>query len=156
MKRLLLILACVLGTGVLAYVAGYCWRVRTVTAQHTDLDGLLWVRAEYQLTDEQFAQVKALHEAYQPKCDDLCRKAVASEKHVGALIATNRSVTPELQVALQEQARLQSECQASMLSHAYETAAIMKPEQAERYLHFINGCMMHGHGGPHAMMEGKH
>jgi uncharacterized membrane protein len=155
MRRVLLIVGCILGVGLLAYTAAYCWKMREASAARTDRDGLLWLRAEYKLSDEQFARVKTLHEAYQPKCDDLCRRARDSEANIARLIAASRSVTPELRTALQDREHLQAECQAAMLVHAYETAAVMQPEQAQHYLHFISRCMMHGHGDMHGMMNAK-
>ena len=45
-----------------------------------------------------------------------------------------RSVSPELKAALQEHAALHVECQTAMLTHLYQTAACMSPDQARHYL----------------------
>ncbi|MCE9518399.1 MAG: hypothetical protein K8R87_02350 [Verrucomicrobia bacterium] len=102
MRRLLLIVFCILGAGLLAYTTVYCWRTHEAASHRMERDGLLWLRAEYKLSEKQFAQVKALHEAYRPKCEDLCQRVNDNAGNVARLIAASRSVTPELQAALQD------------------------------------------------------
>jgi hypothetical protein len=101
---------------------------------HSQQSELGWLRSEFKLSEEQFAQVTQLHEAYRPTCKALCERVVASHEKVKKLVDAGSQVTPELRGALQEQAALHVECQSAMLTHLYQTAACMAPEQAKRYL----------------------
>jgi hypothetical protein len=51
-----------------------------------------------------------------------------------AAISRNRRVAPEVQLAMAEAARVQQECQQSMLAHIYEISEQMNPSSAEQYL----------------------
>jgi hypothetical protein len=46
-------------------------------------------------------------------------------------------VTPEVQQAMGEVARVQQECQQSMLAHIYEISEQMNPNSAEQYLKMV-------------------
>lgn len=129
---------------VLAAIAGFvitqrscCDAVMTHTAPHdgsSRLPELEWLRHEFKLTDAQFAKVAELHLAYRPTCEDLCAKVAASQDKIKKLVTGGSQVSPELKAALQEQATLHVECQTAMLTHLYQTAACLSPEQARGYL----------------------
>ena len=36
-------------------------------------DAMAWLRTDFQLDDRQFAEIKKLHEAYAPSCQEHCR-----------------------------------------------------------------------------------
>jgi hypothetical protein len=114
-----------------------CDVVMTNTAPHdgsSRLPELEWLRHEFKLTDAQFAKVSELHLAYRPTCEDLCMKVMASQKKIKTLVSGGTQVSPELTAALQEQAGLHMECQTALLTHLYQTAACLSPEQAHGYL----------------------
>lgn len=140
MKRGFLILIAALLVGIAGYFVTrqQCYCALSVgTAGHdggTILPELEWLHKELKLTDEQFAKVSALHLAYRPTCEELCMKVMASHDKLKALVAAGTQVTPDLKAALQEHAALHVECQSAMLTHLYQTAACMSPEQAESYL----------------------
>jgi hypothetical protein len=46
-------------------------------------------------------------------------------------------VTPEIQQAIGEMARVQQDCRQSMLAHVYEVSAQMTPGSAARYLQMM-------------------
>ena len=98
------------------------------------LPELAWLHREFQLTDEQFSKVSALHLAYRPTCEVLCAKVMASHEKVRRLVAAGTQVSPDITAALQEHAALHVECQTAMLAHLYQTAACMSPAQAQHYL----------------------
>lgn len=98
------------------------------------LPELEWLHHELKLTDEQFAKVKEKHLAYRPTCEALCMKVAASQKKVQALAQAGSIASPEIEAALQEQAAVHVECQKAMLKHLHETAAVMSPEQSQKYL----------------------
>lgn len=129
---------------VLAAIAGFVITQRSccdvVTANTAPHDGssrlpeLEWLRHEFKLTDAQFAKVSELHLAYRPTCEDLCMKVMASQDKITKIATSGTQVSPELKAALQEQATLHMECQTALLTHLYQTAACLSPEQARRYL----------------------
>lgn len=110
------------------------------TASHdgsSRLPELEWLRHEFKLTDAQFAKVSELHLAYRPTCEGLCLKVMASQDKIKTLVHHGTQVSPELTAALLEQAALHVECQTAMLTHLYQTAACLPPEQARSYLDAI-------------------
>lgn len=98
------------------------------------LPELEWLRREFKLTNEQFEKVAQAHEAYRPTCEALCKKVMASHAKIKELARPSKPVTPELEAALTEHALLHVECQKAMLNHLHQTASLMSPEQAEKYL----------------------
>ena len=100
----------------------------------THLPELEWLRQEFNLSATEYERVSALHLGYLPTCELLCGKIAAARGKVRELILADRSVTPELEAALREEAALRAECQTAMLRHLYETAAALPPEKAGAYL----------------------
>ena len=95
---------------------------------------LVWLRREFHLTDAQFQRIQALHTAYVGKCDLMCQRIRYANAALDAAISRNRRVTPEVQLAMAEAARVQQECRQSMLAHIYEISEQMNPSSAEQYL----------------------
>jgi hypothetical protein len=106
--------------------------LRSVSSAH-DAE-LVWLRREFHLTDAQFQRIQALHSAYVGKCDLMCRRIMDANAVLDAAISRNRRVTAEVQQAMAEAARVQQECQQSMLAHIYEISEQMNPSSAEQYL----------------------
>lgn len=98
------------------------------------LPELKWLRRELKLTDEQFAKVSELHQAYRPTCEVLCAKVAEAQKKVKSLAETRNAGSAELEAALQEQAAVHVECRKALLKHLHQTAAVMTPPQAQHYL----------------------
>ncbi len=129
---------------VLAAIAGYVISQRSssdvVMANAASHDGssrlpeLEWLRHEFKLTGAQFAKVAELHLAYRPTCEGLCMKVMASQDKIKTLVSDGIQVSPELKAALHDHAALHVECQSAMLTHLYQTAACLSPEQARSYL----------------------
>jgi hypothetical protein len=104
-------------------------------AVNSDRDAeLVWLRREFRLTDPQFQRIQALHTAYAEKCDLMCQRIMNANAALDAAISRNKWVTPEIEQAIGEVARVQQECQLSMLAHIYEISAQMDPSSAEQYL----------------------
>ena len=95
---------------------------------------LVWLGREFHLTDAQLQPIRALHRAYVGKCDLMCQQIMNANAALDAAISRNRRVTPEIQQAMGEVARVQLECQQSMLAHVYEISEQMDPSSAEQYL----------------------
>jgi Spy/CpxP family protein refolding chaperone len=66
----------------------------------------------------------------------------------------NREITPEYEAALKEHGDLQITCQQAMLRHLYQTAALLTPEQSQRYLQTVLPCALDF--SPDAPGEGHH
>jgi len=140
MKRRLLILAGLLAAALLAYgVSHWLLMRRAPHTPHSTGDPLEWMQQEFLLDDATFAKVKALHEAYEPTCADLCLAIAKANTRVRDLTAQSRAMTPELAGAIREAQLRQADCRTAMLRHIYETAALLPPEAASRYLAAVTG-----------------
>lgn len=139
MKKGLLILLGALALGASMFV---CTRMMLSHAHETTmptdhasrLPELQWLKTWLALDDEQFARVKQLHLAYLPKCEGLCQRVHDANQSVLALSREQSQVDPALAEAIHAHAKLAGECRAALLQHVYETAALLKPDQAKRYL----------------------
>jgi hypothetical protein len=135
MKKGLVILFIALAAGFAAF-----WVTRThqqADRKEVLLDSmpeLAWLRGDLKLTDEQFAMARALHTAYRPQCAAMCRSIAEARAKMESLARSGRGMTPELTAAIDEHARVQTECQRKMLAHLYQTAALLDDRQAARYL----------------------
>lgn len=98
---------------------------------------LAWMQQEYHLNDAQFARLCELHNAYCPKCLEMCRRIDAKNAELQKLLAATNTITPEIKQALAEAAQLRAECQAGMLEHCNQVAQTMPPEQGKRYLAWV-------------------
>ena len=98
---------------------------------------LIWLRRQFHLTEAQFLRIQALHTAYVGKCNLTCRRIMDANAVMDAAISRSRRVTPEIQQAMAEAARVQQDCQQSMLAHAYEISEQMSPGSAEQYLNMM-------------------
>lgn len=96
---------------------------------------LVWLEKELGLQGDALKQAAELHRSYRPRCEALCAEILRAREAVKtAAEASPGKLSPDLSTALEEQARVHAECQKAMIAHLYETAAVMPPEQAERYL----------------------
>jgi len=97
----------------------------------TEMD---WLRREFQLSDAQFAQVRAKHQEYAPKCEHMCAQIVEANERLDTLIKNNNAMTPEVEAALHHSAQVQEECRRALLRHVYAVGGEMSPDQGARYL----------------------
>lgn len=139
MKKGLLILLGALALGASMFVCTRLMLSRShETAMPTDhasrLPELQWLKTWLALDEEQFARVKQLHLAYLPKCEELCQRVHDANQSVLALSRKQSQVDPALAEAIHAHSKLAGECRAALLQHVYETAALLKPDQAKRYL----------------------
>ncbi len=116
------------------YLAGTC-SVRAIA--ESKQPALAWMQQEYHLSDAQFARLCELHDAYRPKCMEMCRKIDAKNAELQKLLAATNVITPEIKQALADAAQIRAECQAGMLQHFNEVAQTMPPEQGKRYLEWV-------------------
>ena len=120
MKNLLLTLVVLVAAGAASF--GVFYVMNDMPAVHRaarDGDAMAWLRAEFQLSDAQFAAVKQLHDEYGARCGE----------HCAAIMAAKRRHAPAAEVAALEQV-----CVEAMREHFRRVAALMPPGEGERYL----------------------
>lgn len=138
MKRATIILA----FGLLAAVVAYCAAFYSSTAAQRELrtspaPELAWLKKEFALGDAEFDRISKLHAAYQPHCKEMCRRIDEQNAKLRGLISGSSGMTPEIQSALAEAARLRVECQTMMLKHFYEVSRSMPQAQGKRYFSWV-------------------
>ena len=84
-----------------------------------DNDAMAWLRAEFRLSDAQFAAIKKLHDDYGAACGE----------HCAAIMEARERKAPAADVA-----RLEKICVEAMTGHFRQVAALMPAGQGERYL----------------------
>lgn len=138
MKRSWLIL---LGGLLLAACAYACIYFHNTAAQRSversARPELAWLQIEFHLTDAQLARVMELHNAYAPKCEEMCRSIDAKNAQIQKLLVATNVITPEIKQALAQAAEIRAECETAMLDHFYKVAQTMPPEQGRRYLEWV-------------------
>ncbi len=138
MKKGVVIL--LLGLALAAAAYGCIYFVCTSSARNLKRSSqpeLAWLQEEFKLSDSEFKRVSQLHEAYLPQCAEMCGKIEAQNQRVRTLLAATNQMTPEIESAIAESARLRGQCQRNMLEHFYEVSRTMPPEQGRRYLAWV-------------------
>jgi hypothetical protein len=102
-----------------------------------DTPELYWLKTEFRLSDAEFARISELHRKYLPGCAEMCHRIDGQNTALQKLLATNSTVTPDVEKALNASAALRTECQKRMLDHFYQVASTMPPEQGRRYLTWV-------------------
>lgn len=144
MKRGVLILLLGLFTTVAAFACVYLVCIApTRSLQRSERPELAWLKEEFNLGDAEFKRISELHAAYLPECQERCRQIDAQDEQLRMLIATATNVTPEINSALSEAARLRAECQRMMLEHFFQVGQTMPPEQGSRYLAWVKEKAFH-------------
>jgi len=138
LKKSWLILFGGLLAGIIAYT---CIYLHATSAQRSMEQStrpeLAWLKSEYHLSDAQFAEVVRLHDAYKPKCAEMCRRIDEQNARVQKLLAATNTVTPEIKQALAQAAQLRAECESAMMQHFYEVSQAMPSDQGKRYLAWV-------------------
>lgn len=107
-------------------------------------DEVAWVIEEFKLTSDQAEKVRALHEAYRPVCDAHCAAVMEAQT------AWDEASGPAQRTAAeQELMELKHRCHAATRAHLETVAAVMSPEQGQRYLETISPLLSaHEHTAP--------
>ena len=138
MKRAWLTLLGGLAAGLLGYACIYFHATAAQRSiEQTKRPELAWLKTDYHLSDSQFAQVVQLHDAYYPKCVEMCRRINEQNAKVQELLGATNAVTSEIKQALTQAAQLRMECQAAMMQHFYEVSRAMPTEEGKRYLAWV-------------------
>jgi hypothetical protein len=107
---------------------------RTVPSHAEATSELLWLKKEFSLTDQEFARIRELHEAYLPDCAKMCARIAVANHELENLVLSTNEVTPEITKKLSEIGNIRQECQARMLKHFYVVSRAMPEAQGRRYL----------------------
>jgi hypothetical protein len=146
MKRLATFLLLVLAVAATAYGISYYLNSRQTEDQWT------WLQREFHLSGAQFAQIHALHDAYEPVCAGHCRRIMAAQERLDLLETGKQQGSPEYAAATQEWEALKHECNDATLKHLQSVAAVMNPEDGRRYLAMmVPRVTRHDHREPREM-----
>jgi hypothetical protein len=145
-RRILLALGILLGSIALGYgaylICAFVGTAEVRSAAAGSDSGLVWLRKEFHLSDAQFQRIKTLHSTYAERCDLMCQRIMDANTALDSAISRNKQVTPEIQQAITEVARVQQECQQAMLEHIYEVSAQMDADEGARYLQMMKHKIM--------------
>ena len=120
MKNFLITLGLALVAGVVGFgVFFVLGDNRAIHAAAREGDAMAWLRVEFRLTDAQYASIRKLHQDY----------AVACSQHCAAIMEARERKAPAGEIAA-----LETVCVEAMTGHFRQVAALMAPEQGERYL----------------------
>ncbi len=123
----------VLGAAIFGFV---CYRLSCDSALHAAAekgDAWHWLRQDFHLTDQQFAAIQVVHQAYAGSCVEHCRLIQEATKVRDALTAKTSSPGPRAaaELAVKE---LRSVCEQALTVHVQKVAALMAAEDGRRYL----------------------
>ena len=144
-------IAVILG-GVLLCAVAFCGFYYWGTASHREMmreqtPELAWLKKEFNLSDAEFTRLSKLHDAYQPHCREMCRRIDQQNTKLQTLLTNASTMTPEIETAVADMAKLRGECQRDMLRHFFEVSQTMPPAQGRRYLDWISErTFMPSHG----------
>ena len=137
-KRVIVILLLGAGLSLGGYLGSYLAKTAPRRAVlSSEAPELEWLKIEFKLGDEEFARISRLHEAYLPQCAQRCAAIDAKHQEMTRLLAGADTVTPEIEKAIADAARLRAECQTAMLKHFCEVSRAMPPAQGKRYLDWV-------------------
>lgn len=100
-------------------------------------DAMAWLRADFQLTDAQFAAIKKLHDSYSLVCEEHCREIQRAVRARADLKKDAKADAAALAAADRRVAELRLVCESAITTHVRECAAHMSPEAGQRYLALV-------------------
>jgi hypothetical protein len=115
----------------------FCYRLNFNPALHAAVangDAMVWLRTDFHLDDRQFAEMKKLHDAYAPSCEEHCRMIQEATKAHDALKASDPVAAAAAERRLQG---LRTACEIALAAHVRQVAAVMAPEEGRRYLAMV-------------------
>lgn len=140
MKRTAIVLCLALLGGVSSY---YGWlAVEQPVSGKDSLDAqLVWIKNDLQLTPEQYARIKAIHEQSSPHLLALA-SSVARMRQEFAAFERQRTTTGEIDFLefaqfVEERRRIDRECLDSTRELVDASAGVMNPLQRQRYLSLL-------------------
>lgn len=100
-------------------------------------DALEWLRADFALTEKQFAAIKQLHESYSLVCEEHCREILRATRAREDLKAKAEGDAGAFAAADRRVEELRQVCETAITKHVRNCAAEMSPEAGQRYLALV-------------------
>lgn len=100
-------------------------------------DAMEWLRADFHLTDTQFTAIRELHNSYAGSCEEHCRMIQEATQARNSLKAAQGADSAAMLAAEQKVQELRIHCETAITRHVREVAALMSPEDGERYLALV-------------------
>ncbi len=139
MKRTLLTLALGLAVGVAVHLAYY--RLHRPAMTDTIEDRLTWMKSELRLTDAQFARVREIHQASGPRLRAIADRAAGLQAEFLTFEQMRRAEDRvdflEFARYVELRRRLSLEGRDSTRQLVLAAAAVMTPEQRQRYIRLV-------------------
>ncbi|HVU34545.1 MAG TPA: hypothetical protein VHE61_14015 [Opitutaceae bacterium] len=139
MKRIIAVLTSGLVAGVIAHVAWFDAH-RPCTGDRLNCQ-LAWIRTELNLTDQQFARVRAIHEASSPRLLALAAQVAQMRDEYAAFergrVTVGQVDFIEFARFVEQRRAIDRECQALTRQLVAATSSTMTPVQRERYLELL-------------------
>lgn len=129
-----LLVAVAAGTGWLAYRASGDAAVQQAM---NNRDALEWLRADFRLTDGQFAAIRKLHESYSIVCEEHCRAIQEAVRARNDLRASRPDDATALATAERRVQELRQTCETAIAAHVRQVAQHMAPDEGRRYLALV-------------------
>ena len=133
-STLVLVIAVAAVTGFVAFrTTGDGEVVRALAKQ----DAMEWLRADFKLTDAQFAVIKKLHDAYSVVCEEHCREIMRAVRARNELKSAPQTDVAAIAAADRQVEELRLVCESAIATHVRECATHMSPEAGQRYLALV-------------------
>jgi hypothetical protein len=125
----------------LAAATGFvCYRMSSEPSLHAVAakgDAMAWLRMDFHLTDAQYAAILQLHEAYAGTCEEHCRMIREATKARDTLQSATNADPAAMRTAEQKIQELRTHCETAITRHVRQVAALMSPEDGQRYLALV-------------------
>lgn len=108
-------------------------RYLAIEIKAENIDGLEWLRKEYNLSDSEYQQIKTLHLGYRENCQKMCSLIAEKKMELCEALATSTNANERIEKLVMEVNQLRAQCQFNMLRHFYEVSQSMPEEEGRRY-----------------------
>jgi hypothetical protein len=100
-------------------------------------DAMEWLRADFNLSDAQFAKIKQLHDSYSVVCEKHCQDIMDAAQARDALKSTPSADPKAVAAAEKRVEELRQICETAIAAHVRQCAAEMSAPARERYLALV-------------------
>jgi len=149
-KRFLLVVLIGFAAGALAHIGFYAFRRPTV--ENRLAKNLAWMQAEFQLDDQQYSRIRALHDRTGPELERLFTVLRTTHEELLRLEEMRRTAD-KVDFLAYHQAKAanrnaRSQCRSLTLDLVYAVAEVMNPAQRTRYFSLVgNGVELSNPAG---------
>ena len=98
---------------------------------------LVWLKTEFGLSDDEYNRISDLHNAYLPKCEEMCMLVAGKNALLRQLMHSPEAKEEQRNQVIEEVAQLRADCQTMMLKHFYHVSQGMNPEARDKYLEWV-------------------